>query len=181
MNIDILKVGILETNCYILTKNNESLIIDPGADENFIVSRIKELKTTPIAILLTHHHDDHTGCVKLLSSMYGIKVYDYNNLFEGKTNIKDFNFEVIYTPGHTKDSVSYYFKEDNILFDGDFVFCLGIGRCDLDDGDYKEMMRSIEKIKKYPKDMIICPGHGNHTTLEYEMERSLYFKRGNNE
>ena len=69
----------------------------------------------------------------------------------------------------------------NILFDGDFVFCLGIGRCDLDDGDYKEMMRSIEKIKKYPKDMIICPGHGNHTTLEYEIERSLYFKRGNNE
>ena len=51
MNIDILKVGILETNCYILTKNNESLIIDPGADENFIVSRIKELKTTPIAII----------------------------------------------------------------------------------------------------------------------------------
>ena len=44
MNIDILKVGYLETNCYILTKNNKSLIIDPGADENFIVSRIKKLK-----------------------------------------------------------------------------------------------------------------------------------------
>ena len=44
MNIDILKVGILETNCYILTKNNESLIIDPGADENFIVSRIMRSK-----------------------------------------------------------------------------------------------------------------------------------------
>ena len=63
MNIDILKVGYLETNCYILTKNNKSLIIDPGADENFIVSRIKKLNTTPIAILLTHHHEDHTGCV----------------------------------------------------------------------------------------------------------------------
>lgn len=52
MNIDILKVGYLETNCYILTKNNKSLIIDPGDDENFIVSRIKKLNTTPIAIYL---------------------------------------------------------------------------------------------------------------------------------
>ena len=112
---------------------------------------------------------------------YNPPIYKFSNLEEKRYEIENFRFEVIFNPGHTKDSVSYYFKEDNILFDGDFVFCLGIGRCDLDDGDYKEMMRSIEKIKKYPKDMIICPGHGNHTTLEYEMERSLYFKRGNNE
>ena len=116
MNIDILKVGYLETNCYILTKNNKSLIIDPGADENFIVSRIKKLNTTPIAILLTHHHEDHTGCVKPLSSMYGIKVYDYNNLFEGNHQIEDFSFEVIYTKGHSATSVTYYFPKEKVMF-----------------------------------------------------------------
>ena len=131
MNIDILKVGYLETNCYILTKNNKSLIIDPGDDENFIVSRIKKLNTTPIAILLTHHHEDHTGCVKPLSSMYGIKVYDYNNLFEGNHQIEDFSFEVIYTKGHSATSVTYYFPKEKVMFVGDFIFYENIGRTDL--------------------------------------------------
>ena len=143
MNIDILKVGYLETNCYILTKNNKSLIIDPGADENFIVSRIKKLNTTPIAILLTHHHEDHTGCVKPLSSMYGIKVYDYNNLFEGNHQIEDFSFEVIYTKGHSATSVTYYFPKEKVMFVGDFIFYENIGRTDLPTGDYKEMIRSM--------------------------------------
>ena len=175
MNIDILKVGILETNCYILTKNNESLIIDPGADENFIVSRIKELKTTPIAILLTHHHDDHTGCVKLLSSMYGIKVYDYNNLFEGKTNIKDFNFEVIYTPGHSDTSITFYFEKEIVMFTGDFIFYENIGRTDLPTGNYEDMIKSIDKIGEYKNETVIYPGHGPSTTLEHEKKYNKYF------
>ena len=150
MKITKVVVGLLEENCYVLEKDKQVIVVDPGDEYERIKKVIGHKKVAGV-------------------------------LEEGEHTIGPFNFEVIYTPGHTKDSVSYYFKEDNILFDGDFVFCLGIGRCDLDDGDYKEMMRSIEKIKKYPKDMIICPGHGNHTTLEYEMERSLYFKRGNNE
>ena len=42
MNIDILTVGALQTNCYIVSKDNKCLIIDPGAEENFIVSKILE-------------------------------------------------------------------------------------------------------------------------------------------
>ena len=175
MEIKSVVVGSLETNCYIIEKDGEILIIDPGDEASKI---IESITGEVVGIIITHHHFDHVGALEEFDQSL---VYKYDNLEEGEHTIGPFNFEVIYTPGHTKDSVSYYFKEDNILFDGDFVFCLGIGRCDLDDGDYKEMMRSIEKIKKYPKDMIICPGHGNHTTLEYEMERSLYFKRGNNE
>lgn len=175
MNIDILKVGYLETNCYILTKNNKSLIIDPGADENFIVSRIKKLNTTPIAILLTHHHEDHTGCVKPLSSMYGIKVYDYNNLFEGNHQIEDFSFEVIYTKGHSATSVTYYFPKEKVMFVGDFIFYENIGRTDLPTGDYKEMIKSIDKIGEYPNDTKIYPGHGRTTTLEHEKKYNEYF------
>lgn len=175
MNIDILKVGYLETNCYILTKNNKSLIIDPGADENFIVSRIKELNTTPIAILLTHHHEDHTGCVKPLSSMYGIKVYDYNNLFEGKHEIENFSFEVIYTKGHSATSVTYYFPKEKVMFTGDFIFYENIGRTDLPTGNYEDMIRSIDKIGEYPNDTKIYPGHGKTTTLEHEKRYNEYF------
>ena len=107
--------------------------------------------------------------------MYGIRVYDYNSVLEGKVNIDDFEFEVIYTPGHTKDSVSFYFKEYDSMFVGDFVFKGTIGRTDLPTGDYKEMINSIEKLKTYPDETILYPGHGDITTLKDEKENNKYF------
>ena len=150
MKITKVVVGLLEENCYVLEKDKQVIVVDPGDEYERIKKVIGHKKVA--GVLITHNHFDHVGALEEFDPSL---VYKYDNLEEGEHTIGPFNFEVIYTPGHTKDSVSYYFKEDNILFDGDFVFCLGIGRCDLDDGDYKEMMRSIEKIKKYPKDMII--------------------------
>ena len=146
MKITKVVVGLLEENCYVLEKDKQVIVVDPGDEYERIKKVIGHKKVA--GVLITHNHFDHVGALEEFDPSL---VYKYDNLEEGEHTIGPFNFEVIYTPGHTKDSVSYYFKEDNILFDGDFVFCLGIGRCDLDDGDYKEMMRSIEKIKKYPK------------------------------
>ena len=146
MKITKVVVGLLEENCYVLEKDKQVIVVDPGDEYERIKKVIGRKKVA--GVLITHNHFDHVGALEEFDPSL---VYKYDNLEEGEHTIGPFNFEVIYTPGHTKDSVSYYFKEDNILFDGDFVFCLGIGRCDLDDGDYKEMMRSIEKIKKYPK------------------------------
>ena len=62
------------------------------------------------------------------------------------------------------------------MFVGDFVFKTTIGRCDLEDGDYNKMLISIDKIKNYPKDMVIYPGHGDKTTLGYEIDNNIYFR-----
>lgn len=175
MNIDIIKVGILDTNCYLLSKNNKCLIIDPGSEENLIISRILEKELEPVAILVTHHHFDHDSCVKSLSELYKIPYYDFNNLFEKETTIEPFKFEVIYNPGHTKDSISFYFKEEESLFSGDFLFYESIGRADLEGGSYHEMLTSLDKIKKYPDNIKIYPGHGKPTTLEHEKNCNLYF------
>ena len=86
-----------------------------------------------------------------------------------------FNFEVIYNPGHTDDSISYYFKEENILFSGDFIFKGSVGRTDLG-GNNLDMLNSINKIKQYNKDIIIEPGHGEETTLEYELKYNPFFR-----
>ena len=107
--------------------------------------------------------------------MYGIKVYDYNNLFEGNHQIEDFSFEVIYTKGHSATSVTYYFPKEKVMFVGDFIFYENIGRTDLPTGDYKEMIRSIDKIGEYPNDTKIYPGHGRTTTLEHEKKYNEYF------
>ena len=170
MKIDILKVGYLETNCYMLEKDNNVMLIDPGYESNKIIDKLKYKKL--IAILITHNHFDHIGALKDILNKYYVKVYDKNNLEEKEYNIEGFNFSVIFNPGHTSDSVSYLF--DNNLFSGDFIFKDSVGRWDLDTGNYNELIDSINKIKKY-NNLIIYPGHGDGTLLEEEKKNNYYF------
>mgnify|MGYP003293986745 CR=1 FL=1 len=171
MEIKIVVVGSLDTNCYILKKNNEALVIDPGDDYDKIISEIGTNKI--VGVLITHNHFDHVG---VLSNFDKELIYSYSNLKEKQYKIADFNFEVIFTPGHTSDSVSYYFKEIESLFCGDFIFYESIGRCDLPTGNFNIMKDSINKIKKYPKTTKIYPGHDISTTLIHEIENNIYFK-----
>ena len=171
MEIKTVVVGPLDTNCYILIKNNNALVIDPGDEFDKIMYEIGDNKV--VGVLITHNHFDHIGA---LSNFDKELIYKFSNLEEKEYTISDFNFEVIYTPGHTSDSVSYYFKEIESLFCGDFIFYESIGRCDLPTGDFNIMKDSINKIKKYPKNIKIYPGHDISTILLYEIENNIYFK-----
>ena len=171
MRIKIVQVGELEENCYIVEKNNKCLIIDPGSEFNKIKENIDQ---EVIGILTTHSHYDHVGALKEAKNYYNIKVYEYKNLKEGKITIGPFDIEVIYTKGHTNDSVTYYFKEEKIMFTGDFIFKNSIGRTDLG-GNTKDMIESINKIKHYDDSIIIYPGHGEYTTLSSEKENNEFF------
>lgn len=175
MKINCIKVGELQCNCYLLEKDKECLLIDPG-DEYSKIKNLIEGKNLR-SILITHHHFDHIGCVEKLKKEYNILVYDDENLKEGKNKIGEFELEVIATKGHSKDSISFYFKEEKVMFTGDFLFFNTIGRCDLEGGDEQEMLESIEKIKKYEDDITIYPGHGPSTTLEREKKYNPYFDK----
>ncbi len=172
-----LVVGKLQTNCYILYEDDKCLIVDPGDEENNIIKRIEKLKVTPIGILLTHNHFDHTMCADSLSALYKVPVYDYKNLFEGKKVIGPFTFDVIYTPGHSNSSLTYYFKDYNMMLDGDFIFKDSIGRVDLPGGNYQDMIQSLEKIKTYDDKITLYPGHGEPTNLGYEKKHNHYLKQ----
>lgn len=170
MDVKTIKVGYLKENCYVLEKDNKCLVIDPG-DE---YEKIKEnINYEIIGILLTHHHFDHIGA---LSYFKDVPVYDYFNLTEEKRKPDGFKIEVIHTPGHTSDSTTYYFYEDNVMFTGDFLFKNDIGRTDLETGSDIDMKNSIEKLKSYEDSIIIYPGHGDSTILGNEKEYNIYFK-----
>ena len=173
LKINYIKVGFLKCNCYLIEKDNNYLLVDPGDDLEAITEFIKDKNI--VGILVTHSHFDHVASCYDLVEKYGYKVYDLSNLQEGENKIANFNFELIKTFGHTMDSVTYYFKEDKIMFTGDFLFYEAIGRCDLPESNFNEMLNSIEKIKKYPKDITIYPGHGIKTTLEHEFSNNPYF------
>ena len=159
MAIDIKRVvvGYLEENCYIVTKNNQTVIIDPGADATKIIKEVGNKNV--VGVLVTHHHFDHIGALKEICNYYHVSEV---------TSVTGIDFEVIKTPGHTSDSVSFYFKKDSVMFTGDFIFLDDLGRWDLPTGSEKDMLHSLELIQKYPDEIILYPGHGDKTTLGYE-------------
>ena len=164
MNIKRVVVGSLEENCYIVEKNNKCIIINPGDEADKIISNIT---CEVVGILITHYHFDHIGALDELKEKY--------NLQENNYNIDGFDFEVIDTPGHTSDSKTYYFKDNDIMFVGDFLFKDGIGRMDLPTGSVNEMKKSLDKIFTYPSNTIIYPGHGDKSTLGEELFNRLSF------
>ena len=161
MNIKKVIVGSLQENCYIVENNDACIIIDPGDDVDKIISNISK---KVVGILVTHYHFDHIGALDELKHKY--------NLVENCYPIDGFNFKIIETPGHTKDSKTFYFEENNIMFVGDFIFKNGIGRMDLPTGSESDMVKSLQKIFKYPENTIIYPGHGAKTTLKEEKNNS---------
>ena len=169
MKIECIVVGDLQENCYIITKDNNTIIVDPGSEFEKIDKKIKNLN----AILITHYHDDHIGALKQLKEKYNVKIIDYKDVNE-EFDINNFNFKVIDTKGHTNDSVSFYFKKEKIMFTGDFLFKETIGRTDFFNSNKQDMQRSINNIKKYKENIIIYPGHGEKTNLDYEKQNNIF-------
>lgn len=140
MKIETVVTGTLEENCYVLKKNNTCLVVDPGDDYQKIKDMIGDNKV--LGVLITHSHFDHIGALRNFLTKRSIKIFKKSNLEEKEYNIGDFTFKCIYTPGHSADSVTFYFEEE-------------IGRCDLPTGDEKKMTESIQKIKTYSGDIEI--------------------------
>jgi len=158
MNIETIKVGALQTNCYILSCNGKTLVIDPG-DDYYILKRYLMEKDIE-AILITHGHEDHIGAVNSIVDAHQVPVYSKQNLQEGKYEFGPFRFEVIYTPGHTIGSVSLYCEEEKMLFSGDTLFRGSWGRTDLPTSNFKQIVDSItNKLMILPEETIVYPGH----------------------
>ena len=79
LNVSILVVGPVMTNCYIVhDENKEAVIIDPGENAKGIIRQLEKTGAAPVAILLTHGHFDHITAVPELIEKYpDIPVYAY--------------------------------------------------------------------------------------------------------
>lgn len=164
MQVICIPVGELQANCYILNKNGKVIIIDPGDEYEKIEAYLKDLELA--GILLTHNHFDHTGALSYFENKYHKIHNDY---------IPDFTYQVINTPGHSKDSKTFYFPEEKIMFTGDFLFCGTIGRMDLPSGNPQDMQESLKKIFTYNENIKIYPGHGTSSFLGEEKKNYNYY------
>lgn len=172
MNIKCIETGYLNENCYIVEDENDCLIIDPGDDYDLIKSNIDK---NVLAVLITHRHFDHIGALSNLINDYNCQIFDKNTCNEETYKLNNFSFNVIFTPGHSMDSITFYFYRDKIMFVGDFVFKGSIGRCDLDGGNMSMMKDSINKLKKFDSSVVLYPGHGELTSIKDEINDNIYF------
>ena len=153
---------------WLMTTNEGSIVIDPGESIN-LLKTIEQKNINLDAILITHHHYDHTGGIEELLMKYpNLKVYGPNNnvdliksrLGDGELlNVIGIDFEIIEIPGHTLDHIAYYANINNspVLFCGDTLFAGGCGR--VFEGTFDQMYESLMKLKKLPKNTRIYCGH----------------------
>lgn len=172
MKIERLILKPLDNNCYILSKDDEAIIIDPSEEYEKIEKYINDNSLRINAIFVTHYHYDHIGSLEYFVNKYKPKIYDYKTI--GKFKEARFKFKVIPTKGHSMDSVSFLFEDTNDMFVGDFVFEGSIGRMDLSGGSEEEMAYSLNMLRTFPKETKIYPGHGNITNLDKELRTNPY-------
>lgn len=148
--------------------SNTVAIVDPSEFipcDTIISKNYKKLDF----ILNTHHHYDHVGGNEELKKKYNSKVLgfenDKNRIPQIDTVLKDnqefkigtLNFTTIFIPGHTRGHVAFYFKKERVVFSGDTLFSLGCGR--VFEGTYKQMLKSLNKLKNLPGETKVYCGH----------------------
>lgn len=198
MKIKRIIAGAFQTNTYLLEINDEAILIDPASKPEKLIEMLGDKKL--IAILLTHGHFDHIKAVDGLYDKYKCPIFlneedkelvkdkhaaesfmisncptiskPLTYLKEEKMKIGDFEFEVIFTPGHTKGSVCFKFKED--LFTGDTLFRGSVGRTDLKGGDNSKLKNSLRIIKELDGSLIVHPGHDEQSILDFELVTNPY-------
>lgn len=185
MRIKRLIGGELMANGYIISdrQGGECYIIDPGYNHRDYIKYIRENNLKLKAILLTHHHYDHTGAVGDLKSVFDVPVCIHSrdmsiDIYRRKPDVfladgdilmlGDEPIEVINTPGHTHGSVCFFAGASSLVFTGDTIFNVDLGTTELADGSAEEMRASILNIiDKWSDDITIYPGHGDECTMGY--------------
>jgi glyoxylase-like metal-dependent hydrolase (beta-lactamase superfamily II) len=109
--------------------------------------------------------------LKAIESPEPIKFIDKGDIIK----LGDFEIQVLYTPGHSPASVSFYIASEKILIAGDVLFQGSIGRTDLPGGDYDTLISSIKtELFPLPDDTKVYPGHGPATTIGWEKKHNPF-------
>ena len=194
----------IDNNNYLIVdeKTKDAALIDCSSIDDRIDEEIEKQGANLKYILLTHGHFDHIAGIRpnrfknnpqivmhkadldwlnnanQYLPMFGMPeitipkvdvfVEDGDTIQLGSLEIK-----VLHTPGHTQGGVCYLV--DGNLFSGDTIFREAVGRCDLEGGNFNQIVESIEdKIFTLPPETVIYPGHGNITSVEWEKEHNRF-------
>ncbi len=177
------------------TSTNEGMIIDPGADTGTIMRSVQQTGLSISIIVVTHAHMDHVGALRKVqqktNAQFAIHEAEKGFVFSAPMrmltsfgvspvesppqpdrllkdgdliDLGDLHFEVLYTPGHSSGGICLL--GHGVVFSGDTLFKLGIGRTDFPGMSHERLIKSIgEKLMVLPDETVVYPGHGPATTI----------------
>lgn len=174
-------------------------------ERNILSSFIEDNDLTPVRLINTHCHLDHICGNAFVVNKYNLKLEankeelpilkhapisakNYGFPMEDSPEIEIFldekdvikfgksKLSILFTPGHSPGSISFYSEKELFVIAGDVLFRQGIGRTDLPLGDYDTLINSInQKLFTLPKKTTVYSGHGPTTTIGYELVNNPFF------
>jgi len=188
------------------TSTKQGIIIDPGADAETILRTVQQTGLSISIIVITHAHMDHVGALREVqqktNAQFAIHEAEKGFIFStpmrmltslGVSPVKspprpdrllkdgdlidlgDLHFEVLYTPGHSSGGICLL--GHGVVFSGDTLFKLGIGRTDFPGMSHERLMKSIrEKLMVLPDETVVYPGHGPATTIGDERQGNPFLQ-----
>ena len=138
MRVTFLKknINVYSSNVYLIRGDwnrieDLNTLIDAGADD-FIFEELETIssgvgKKKIDQVILTHEHFDHTSGLKHIIERYNPVIYSFSKVVDNTIKVKDgmkikvgdSECEILYTPGHSNDSICIYCRKEGILFTGD--------------------------------------------------------------
>ncbi len=169
-----------------ITNSDNVALVDPG-DADVCIAFLEKKHLILTSILITHHHQDHTGGIKKLIdycdqkqwpvTVYGpageniphcnVKLRENDSVELASLNV---HFKVIDLPGHTAGHIAYFAnnKDEALLFCGDTLFSGGCGR--LFEGTAKQMLFSLNKLAKLPENtQVFCAHEYTQSNLQFAL------------
>lgn len=191
-------------NCYfVIDENtNDAIVIDPGDEADKLCRTVDREQINVKAICLTHCHFDHAGAAERLKNYTGAPIFicsgeeivaestsynlsamfgkpftvPYDKVLNEGDSFKfgSLEFKVILTPGHTPGGGCFYFENEGVLFSGDTLFYMSVGRTDFPGGDSDALLASVrDKLFNLPDDTVVYCGHGQQTSICFEKDNNM--------
>jgi len=188
----VIPIPAFEDNyIWLLHDRGHAVVVDPG-DAAPVIAALQTHYLTLDAILITHHHNDHTGGVSDLLKSYPATVYapakesyHFPHIAISEGDIVELSelgarLQVMETPGHTLGHVVYYGAES--LFCGDTLFGCGCGR--LFEGTCKQLFHSLQRLAELPaQTRVYCTHeytrHNIQFALTIDPDNAALAKRAN--
>ncbi|HEV2884415.1 MAG TPA: MBL fold metallo-hydrolase [Pyrinomonadaceae bacterium] len=183
------------TNCYLIYTSDELLIIDPGSpyeDEQQALAECVDALVTEgrriREIVLTHMHPDHVAGVGALLDHVGhdVKVAAHRLTAEPLENsvrvdrmIDDgdtirlegspkLELKALHTPGHARGHLCFYEERTGTLISGDNIVGLGSVLIDPPEGNMRDYLVSLERMRSLPNLSVLFGGHGPAIANPYQ-------------
>jgi len=162
--------ALTDNYIWMLHNGHQALVVDPG-EAKPVMSALRDQNLQLTAILVTHHHADHTAGIQALKEATGATVWGPalesipgmdHGLDDGDVcNALGYAFQIMHIPGHTAGHIAYYTAPDDgelpLVFCGDTLFSGGCGR--LFEGTPQQMLESLKRLAALPAATRVCCTH----------------------